>query len=37
MIDTAWMVYAYYDALSGEVTTGIYCYLGNRNAIKYCQ
>ena len=29
------MVYAYYDALSGEVTTGIYCFLDNQNAIKY--
>ena len=32
------MVYAYYDALSGEVTTGIYyCFLqlDNLNAIIY--
>ena len=31
------MLYAYYDALGGEVTTGTYCGLGNRhgNAIKY--
>ena len=31
------MVYAYYDALSGEVTTGIYYLLDNRNAIIYWQ
>ena len=31
------MVYAYYDALSGEVTTGIYCQLDNPKAIKYGQ
>ena len=29
------MVYAYYDALGGEVTTGIYCLLDNLNAINY--
>ena len=27
------MVYAYYDALGGEVTTGTYCQLDNGNAI----
>ena len=32
MIDTTWMIYAYYDALGGEVTTGIYCELDNCNA-----
>ena len=29
------MVYAYYDALGGEVTTSTYCGLDNRNAIYY--
>ena len=33
MIDRTWMVYAYYDALSGEVTTGRYYLLDNDNAI----
>ena len=34
MIDTTWMVYAYYDALGGEVTTGpIYYLLGKNNTI----
>ena len=32
MIDTTWMVYAYYDALGGEVTTGIYYEFGKFNA-----
>ena len=29
------MVYAYYDALGGEVTTSTHCELDNLNAIKY--
>ena len=29
------MVYAYYDTLSGEVKTSIYCDLDNLNAIIY--
>ena len=33
MIDTTLMVYTYYDALGGEVTTSIYCVLDNLNTI----
>ena len=33
MIDITWMVYAYYDALGGEVTTAIYYLLGKNNTI----
>ena len=33
MIDLTWKVYAYYDALSGEITAGIYCFLDDHNAI----
>ena len=29
------MVYAYYDALGGEITTSIYSVLDNFNAIQY--
>ena len=35
MIDTTLMVYAYDDALGGEVTKGIYYVLDNCNAIYY--
>ena len=35
MIDTTLMVYAYDDALGGEVTKGTYCVLDNPNAISY--
>ena len=32
-MDTTWMVYAYYDALRGEVATSIYYVLDNLNAL----